>query len=47
LLGKDKVPVRWDGPPTTSSDPSGRVIGTDDIGWGEKKGQEQKSGKVG
>ena len=38
LWGKDSSPVRWDGPPTSRTDRSGRVKGTRGKGLGVKKG---------
>ena len=38
MWGKDSSPVRWDGPPTSKTDRSGRVKGTRGKGLGVKKG---------
>ena len=38
MWGKDKVPVRWSGPPTSKTDRSGKVKGMRGKGLGVKKG---------
>jgi hypothetical protein len=42
LWGKDSSPVRWDGPPTSKTDRSGREKGTTGRGLGVKKGLKEK-----
>ena len=38
MCGRDSSPVRWEGPPTSKTERSGRVNGTRGKGLGVKKG---------